>query len=606
MVAVSFCVSLTAPIAVVGQEPINFEDVPVMVAEQGPVAPSTGPQEIVVEHIIGIVLNSLDKKPVARVLVSSGDRRMAAMTDDQGRFAFDVRRIVMDRAFMDRALLNLNVDPATLSALRAPLPSVQPTMVTLSLRRPGYLTRQQVNVPLSPDAHTTSEQIELKIDPESVIMGHVWASNGEPPTPGVMVTLRRKQVQEGTATWNQIAAVQTNRRGEYRFAEVRAGEYKIATQAHWDQTVNATAAAMVPGYTAAYYPEANDLGSATPIHIAIGQTAEASLTVRATSYFHIDIPVANATPGAGVNVVIGDDPSTGYWLSFNSQSQKIEGFLPNGAYDLRVLSFDKPQTSARGRVEVLNGQVKASPIILTPSGSIPILVREEHTAQPQQDAVRLFSGSSRLTPDGQQAALYRPALNLWIAGMDGQAASALNLQAKNNEGLALENVQEGAYTVHVQPFRGYVASLTSGGVDLLRNPLRVGPGGSSAPIEVTLRDDGATLTGTVPLPDGAAANMPWNGRSIAVACIPLDDGMARPTQYPTAMNNSFTGQNLAPGRYLVLAFNNSSDGNPPRWTEIEFRNPDVLRDYESKGAIVTLTNGQKAQITVPLVDDEEK
>jgi hypothetical protein len=470
------------------------------------------------------------------------------------------------------------------------MPSAQPSLVSLSLRRPGYLTRQQVNVPLSPDAHTTSEQIELTIDPESVITGHVWASNGEPPTLGVMVTLRRKQVQEGAATWNQIAAIQTNRRGEYRFAEVRAGDYKIATQARWDnQSANTAATAAVPGYAPAYYPEATDLASATPIHIATGQTAEANLAVRATSYFHIGIPVANSPQGTSLNVWLGgDDISSGFRLNFNNQSQKIEGLLPNGAYDLRVSSFDKPPTSARGRVEVLNGQVKASPIILTPGASIPVLVREEHTAQPQQETARQF-----------------PGVNLWLVDMNGQGGGATNSRAKNDEGLALENVLEGTYTVHVQPYRGYVASLTSNGVDLLRNPLRVGPGGSSAPIEVTLRDDGATLTGTVPLPDGAASNMPWNGEMITIVCIPLDIVSARPMESGTA-GIRFTVSNLAPGRYLVLAFRESSNGDPPRWSQIEYHNENVLRDYESKGTIVTLSAGQKAQITVPLVDEEEK
>ncbi len=44
---------------------------------------------------------------------------------------------------------------------------------------------------------------------------------------------------------------------------------------------------------------------------------------------------------------------------------------------------------------------------------------------------------------------------------------------------------------------GYVAAVSSGGVDLLHNPLVVPPGGTSSPIEITLRDDGGTVEGAI-------------------------------------------------------------------------------------------------------------
>src|SRR4029077_5685593 len=57
--------------------------------------------------------------------------------------------------------------------------------------------------------------------------------------------------------------------------------------------------------------------------------------------------------------------------------------------------------------------------------------------------------------------------------------------------LGLQNAPRGRYRVRVQARSGYAASIMSGGTDLLRQPLVVGLGGWSSPIEVTLRDDGA-------------------------------------------------------------------------------------------------------------------
>ena len=78
----------------------------------------------------------------------------------------------------------------------------------------------------------------------------------------------------------------------------------------------------------------------------------------------------------------------------------------------------------------------------------------------------------------------------------------------NDNDLVLENVRPGRYWLKVDPSRGYVASAVAGSADLLRQPLVVGPGGASLPIEIVLRDDGATIEGTVegmpPAPGGAA------------------------------------------------------------------------------------------------------
>ncbi len=58
--------------------------------------PSGGPGGIaepvpeVVDTVHGIVVNSVDGKPIARALVVSGDRQMATMTDEEGRFSFQV------------------------------------------------------------------------------------------------------------------------------------------------------------------------------------------------------------------------------------------------------------------------------------------------------------------------------------------------------------------------------------------------------------------------------------------------------------------------------------------------------------------------------------
>ena len=66
-----------------------------------------------------------------------------------------------------------------------------------------------------------------------------------------------------------------------------------------------------------------------------------------------------------------------------------------------------------------------------------------------------------------------------------------------DESLVIENVQPGRYRVSVNTSIGYASSITSGGTDLLRQSLVVGLGGATPPIEITVRDDGAEVEGTL-------------------------------------------------------------------------------------------------------------
>jgi hypothetical protein len=176
----------------------------------------------------------------------------------------------------------------------------------------------------------------------------------------------------------------------------------------------------------------------------------------------------------------------------------------------------------------------------------------------------------------------------------GPGASLTN---RGDQGLVLNNVNEGVYRVVASSTHGYIASMTANGVDLLREPLKVGPGGASGPIQVTLRDDAATLNGSITSSITTAAS-PDLG-TIFILCIPVGGGFGPPA-FQAGAFSKFTVPNLAPGDYLVLAFR-SSTAAP--LTEFEYQNPDVIRDYQAKGTVVTLTAGQKADIRVPLLSD---
>jgi hypothetical protein len=159
----------------------------------------------------------------------------------------------------------------------------------------------------------------------------------------------------------------------------------------------------------------------------------------------------------------------------------------------------------------------------------------------------------------------------------------------------------------VQSSRGYPASIRSGNLDLQHQPLVVGVGGAASPIEITMRDDTAQISGRIEgIPSapqqgpGGAGGGPSGGPGgpgqsrMHVYCVPLADSSGQFTELSAHADGTFDSSQLPPGAYRVLAFDQAQ-------TEIEYRNPEVMQAYDSKGSVVRLTGGQKERVTVQLI-----
>jgi hypothetical protein len=134
-----------------------------------------------------------------------------------------------------------------------------------------------------------------------------------------------------------------------------------------------------------------------------------------------------------------------------------------------------------------------------------------------------------------------------------------------------------------------VQSITSGGSDLLREPLVVSAGGQTQAVEIVLRDDGATLTGSVQT-DGN----PTQGVTLLV---PERSSAAQAKVAAAGSAGEFRFSHLAPGDYRVLAFDRIND--------VEYRDPDVLNSYLSRGVHVTLQANGQSSTPVDLIKVEK-
>jgi hypothetical protein len=180
----------------------------------------------------------------------------------------------------------------------------------------------------------------------------------------------------------------------------------------------------------------------------------------------------------------------------------------------------------------------------------------------------------------------------------GEAVSRQQRFAQPGQGessLEVAEVPPGIYAVQVFPNGSYyVQSARSGSLNLLEQNLTVAPGSSVDPIEIVLRDDFASLEGSVAMgaendsatviaiPEGGQPQMrgvnvsrPWPNNDASHAAAVFEMGQ------------------LAPGNYKILAVD---------WAEdFEYGNPEVLRKYLSKAREISLVANQQAKIELELV-----
>jgi hypothetical protein len=501
--------------------------------------------------IRGTVVNAVTHMPLPRALVHSADDRYAMMSDGDGHFEFTVR-------------------PGT--------------SVYLLARKPGFLGDRHTGraIQTSP-----GDDVTIPLTPESVIKGRVSTSSGETPA-GVEVQLLAHETRDGMARWSPTANAQSRSDGSFRFADLAAGSYKIMTHEFMDNDpAVAVPGAQRFGFPPAYFPAASDFSAAGTIDLAAGQTLEANLTITEQLYYPVKIPLANGEMNGGLDIRVNLEGrrGPGYSLGYNASTHRIEGSLPNGNYTVLAFTYAQDSVSGEVNLRVAGAPAEGPPLTLTRNSSLTLEVQEVFT---QTNGIFAANGGTSQRPyvvRGPQAYLYprlEPADDFAPWGT-GSVRSPSN---PNDTSIVIDNIVPGRYWLRLNTGQGYVASATMGGINLLHEPFEVGSG-SSIPIEITLRDDSATLQGTV-------ANA---SPSTFVYCVPLGDSPGQFHEGAAAADGKFNFPPLAPGTYRVMAFASQKHDLP-------YRDSEAMRAYDSKGQVIQLSAGQSASVQLQIIPDD--
>lgn len=256
--------------------------------------------------------------------------------------------------------------------------------------------------------------------------------------------------------------------------------------------------------------------------------------------------------------------------------------------------FGRTRETGTTDISVKGGAVSGYTVIPVPDASIGVKVAEEFTS-PEGGGDNLQSGP--VDWNGGRRAGYVQ-VRLEPADEFGQEGSAGAGQRGGPEGgsLTLENVKPGRYWVRADSARGFAASIKCGETDLLHYPLVVPPGGPANPIELTLRDDGAEIDGSidnVPTLPESSLN-PASQTQPHVYLVPLPHSTGQFREIWASPDGKFSSGQIPPGDYRIWAF----DRPQP---ELEYRNEEAMRKYNSPGREIRLLPGQKLHLQLHMV-----
>ena len=289
----------------------------------------------------GTVINAVTRAPIARALVYSLDNRFAMLTNNEGRFEFTLPKE------------DSQEESGALVASYIVTSGGMSNRLGLMARKPGFLDDRRDSGEIEA---SSGNEITISLMPESLIAGRVTLSTNDPAT-GVTVQIFSKQVRNGLPRWVPGPSVRANSAGEFRFAELQAGSYKLLTHELMDNDPVATVpGGLVYGFPPVYYPGAEDFAAAAPIELLAGQTFEADLSLTHQPYYDVKIPVANreANGAEGQRISAG---TQGARIFASRTDDAIEGMLPNGNYVVEGEVISAESAAGTVNIKVAGGTV---------------------------------------------------------------------------------------------------------------------------------------------------------------------------------------------------------------------------------------------------------
>ena len=581
----------------------------------------------------GTVVNGVTREPVGRAEVYSSDNRFAVMTDERGRFEMVFKRKRVEAGPVALGGVSIGGGPGGLASgsgggegsggIAGDVPggivggAIGTTAVVagaggaqsqpMEWDRPDYLTPRKngflfemEGVPGVGVGRDQSE-VTLTLVPEARVIGRVTLPGGEGAW-GIQVSLYKRQVDGGRVRWVSAGRVLAKSDGEFRFAELGAGSYKLLSEELLDtDPLTSDPRGQLYGYPPLYYPAAADFGSGAVIRLKAGETFPVSLTPEKKKYYPVRIGFAGSSAGVVPQVEVSREghDGPGFSLGYDFRDGSIGGTLPDGNYSVKITSQGGAALTGMTNIAVNGGPSVGWTVAMVPGSTVHVRVNEEFSRTQEGGQV---TGTDGIRNGAVPRPQYVQVSLVPVVEFDNQQQYAAQQQADlDGDELVIENVPPGKYRVVAQAAQvGYVSSMRCGDTDVQHSILEIGAGATVPPIEVTIRDDGADVSGTVvevaKRNQGRALPTAWQPEPPAVVYfVPVHEGGAEVREAWVEFNGIFRLPQLAPGSYRVLPFDHPKPN-------LEFANEEAMAQYDAQ--VITVAPGQKEQLRVSFLEEQ--
>jgi hypothetical protein len=517
---------------------------------------NAGPQAASKSHTVsGQVVNSVTGEPIARARVQVGTQQ-AVLADHDGRFEFD----------------DISEDSYAFAS------------------KPGYFAEDR-------GVLAQGESITLQLIPEAILFGTITDQNGQ-PIQDLRVQLTMLQVHNGLRRWQPMQTTTTSVEGKFRFAELHAGQYSLATGFRVEGLRDAASSVAFMPVT---FPPPTGDGIRGAFTLAPGDQVEANASPAMEKLYPVS-GMVNRMAGLGGGFVETQDGEIIDQPVNIKPSGAFRLTLPSGSYRLKVHTFVEPGQQLRGTSEISVGAAPLEGISITlePPAILPIEVEYQAVTTATQNAPTApppYLNASLEDEDPRALGRALPAQPLTSPGR----AQALEPGAP----MVFRDIEPGRYVLQTRPQPPwYLASASCGNLDLTRDLLAITAGAAACTVRMVYRDDSASLKWSAS--PGEADDS--SGNQVFVIAIPLDNLTQSAAEFfpsfsvfsdhksssDSPAEGAFEG--LAPGRYLVLALTHQQ--------ELPYRDHEALQRYLSLGQEVTLTRGGKSEVQLKIVTGE--
>jgi protocatechuate 3,4-dioxygenase beta subunit len=425
------------------------------------------------------------------------------------------------------------------------------------------------------------KDIRLALIRNAAIFGRVVDPDGD-PIPEAGVTVYRLGWDKGKRHFEKGSYATADDRGEFRVGKLKPGRYFVLAIALPKSSSTVRSKQFQP----TWYPSELDPGSASAVILHAGQELsgiDVRLKFGAVHAIRGRViglgqaseagVVSVGRPGA-INVnatrisLLGDGPLVN-GTSAEPNGEFAFASLAPGMYELRLRQSMRDDV---GKTTVVVGDEDLKDVVI------------------QYTPPRLIRGKIRM--DGQpHARLSGLIVQLSIEGTFLPKEAAV----KEDGSFEFKRVDAGQYSVAVRGDRTgplYVKAVRVGSVDFPKRMLDLELAGD-VPVEIVLGRAGS-IRGTLKTESADFAH-------VAVLLIP--DGVdaeqrSRGSQKGVVeMSGAFTLQNVPPGDYKLLAWQNLPEG---AWLDNDF-----WKEVEGKGVKVTIAESDNQQVEVPLMSPLE-